>query len=123
MVSWKWQCLSQAKQVMNRDAIFLATFLERESDYEGLEWIYPGCVGYTFKCIQDLADKNDLVCEKLEYNHPNSQTWFAIRHRSFIEVRDSSTSSVNWQRIEDFRAGLSQSRSRLDEIRAALISF
>ena len=72
------QCLKEAKAVMNQDAIFLATFVLGKEDYEGSEWVYPGCVTFKEKTIERMISNADLVCRKLKWRHPNGQTWFAI---------------------------------------------
>lgn len=74
------RCLSEAKTVMNQEALFLATFVIGENNYSGSEWVYPGVVTYNHKYILELALKNNLEVIKTEWYHPNVQTWYVFFH-------------------------------------------
>jgi len=72
------KCLFEAKNVMDQCSIFLATYIDGETNYLGSGWVYPGCVKYTFEKIRSLAIEQGLECTKLKWLHPNGQTWVAI---------------------------------------------
>jgi SAM-dependent methyltransferase len=60
------RCLAQAKLAMKQDAVFVANFLQGDSDYQGDEWVYPDCCSYTFGFFESLARKHGLRCAPLE---------------------------------------------------------
>ena len=66
---------------MEPGAIFAATFMQGKDNYQGDEWVYPGCVTYTLEHMSELAAENGLECTRLDWKHPNGQTWVAYTHR------------------------------------------
>ena len=74
------RCLSEAKQVLGPDGIFAATFFPGETNYEGNEWVYPGCVYYTLEYFSGLVADEGLACKPLNWTHTNQQKWVAITH-------------------------------------------
>ena len=66
-----------ASHNLNDKGVFIATFIEGETDYDGTNWVYPGCVEFRFETIKSIAAKNNLQCFKLDFHHPR-QTWIAI---------------------------------------------
>lgn len=72
------ECMHEAKEVMKPAAIFAATFLEGESNYSQDDWFYPGCVTYTFERFADIVRMEGLDCKRLDWYHPNEQTWTVI---------------------------------------------
>jgi len=72
-------CLAEARRVMKPTTIFAATFLRGTTDYEGADWQYPDCVTYTLERMQSLAADAGLVCELLDWPHPNNrQSWVCL---------------------------------------------
>lgn len=80
------RCLEEAGKVMTESSIFAATFGEGEENYSGNEWVYPGCIHYTFEFFSSLVQKVGLTCEKISWSHPNGQTWVVITHRDFAAL-------------------------------------
>ena len=74
------QCLQQAKVRLKPNGYFLATFVHGKENYEGNEWVYPGCVTYTKKKIMSLIRENGLDAILLPWDHPNKQRWYLIFH-------------------------------------------
>ncbi|MFQ5593792.1 MAG: methyltransferase [Anaerolineae bacterium] len=74
------RCLSEAKEVMNTTAVFVANFAEGEHNYKGSEWIYPGLVTYTFDYLSRLAEEQGLTCSRMEWPRLNTLTWVTITH-------------------------------------------
>lgn len=74
------RCLSEAKQVMAPNALFIATFVQGERDYEGDGWVYPGCVSYSLERIVALAEDQGLACRTIEWPHQTQQTWVVYSH-------------------------------------------
>jgi SAM-dependent methyltransferase len=75
------RCLSQAKQSLEPAGILAATFFPGNENYEGTEWVYPGCVFYTLEYFGGLAAAEGLLCRPLNWTHTNQQKWVAITHR------------------------------------------
>ncbi len=65
------QCLSEAKKVMKSTTTFVANFVRSNKDVgtKG-NWVYPGCVAYTFKTIRSLLAEQNLKCDPITWNHP-----------------------------------------------------
>lgn len=72
------RCLSEARRVMTPTSVFAATFVKGEENYKGDEWVYPGCVTYTFDYIRELVEDHGLKCAPIEWHHPAKQTWIMI---------------------------------------------
>jgi SAM-dependent methyltransferase len=70
------QCLSEVAQNLASDGLFLATFIWGKNDYEGEEWVYPGCVEFKASSIKELAwSKYGLKMQRTNWPHPNGQNW------------------------------------------------
>lgn len=74
------RCLSQAKQALEPNGIFAATFFVGTENYEKDEWVYPGCVYYTQAFFTQMASAEGLACKPLTWTHSNQQTWVALTH-------------------------------------------
>jgi SAM-dependent methyltransferase len=74
------RCLSEAKKALEPEGIFAATFFPGAENYEGSEWVYPGCVYYTMEYFSKLAADEGLACKPLNWTHTNQQKWVAITH-------------------------------------------
>lgn len=74
------RCLSEAKKVLEPSGIFAATFFPGDTNYEGSEWVYPGCVYYTLEYFTKLAADEGLACKPLNWTHTNQQKWVALTH-------------------------------------------
>jgi len=74
------RAFSEARQCLAKNGVFAATFMIGPENYTGDKWVYPGCVTYSEVHIQALANQADLEATKLDWPHPNGQTWFAITH-------------------------------------------
>jgi hypothetical protein len=72
------QCLKSAKAKMKPQSLFLTTFVEGKEDYQGQEWVYPGCVEFSPQGIQKMAKDCGLVATRTNWPHPNNQTWYLI---------------------------------------------
>ena len=73
------KCIKEASEVLRREGIFLATYIEGP-DSNKKDWTYPSGVTYTFKTIKQLCNKYKLVCEKMKLKHPGNQTWIRMKH-------------------------------------------
>jgi SAM-dependent methyltransferase len=107
------RCLSEAKQALEPAGVFAATYFIGETNYEGTEWVYPGSVSFREEYFARMAADEGLACKKLNWSHPNQQTWVAITHREHInevpDLADASRIGV----LEHQVAALTQ---RIDEL-------
>ena len=65
---------------MNKDGFFLATFVLGMENYEGDEWVYPGCVYFKHNHILKMVRAQGLDAIQTKWMHPNNQTWYVIFH-------------------------------------------
>ena len=92
------KCLKEAKAVMKRDGLFLATFVLGKNNYNGNEWVYPGVVTYRHSYILDLIKKQKLDTIKTKWLHSNIQTWYVIFHpenRKMVERAVDNLFTIN----------------------------
>lgn len=76
---------SEAAKVMPASSIFLASYLQDESDYSGSEWVYPGVSRYTFATVEALAAQSGLKCGLSQWPHPGKQRWLVFYRASNAE--------------------------------------
>lgn len=76
----------QAKKVLAPEGLFAATFVLGEKNYEGDEWVYPGCVNFTPEFVHERAAAHGFVAKQMHKNHPNGQTWFVLKHKEASET-------------------------------------
>ena len=88
------KCLSEARRVMNPDAIFAATIMEGKDIYEGSEWTYPSMATYPLNYFLKLVDTSGLVGRRLNWYHPTGHTWVAIM-RPDSKIAQSVVSRTN----------------------------
>jgi SAM-dependent methyltransferase len=72
--------LEEAKKVLAPKGLFAVTFVLGDTDYEGDEWVYPGCVTFTQEFIHARAAQHGFVAKQMHKHHPNGQTWFVFAH-------------------------------------------
>jgi hypothetical protein len=72
------KCLSNVQVCMRPNGIWAATFVRGTSDYNGQEWVYPGCVTYTIERMKLLAAESGLEAAPIDWPHPNGQTWLLL---------------------------------------------
>jgi len=71
-------CLLNLSKVANKNFKLLASFIEGDENYEGSDWVYPGCVTYRFDFMKQLAEEYGFKCRKTDDAHPNNHTWLLI---------------------------------------------
>lgn len=72
------KCFAEARASLAAPGLLVATFLEGPTDYAGDEWVYPGCVKYTYDWLQRTAADHGLGCARLCWPHPGNQSWVAF---------------------------------------------
>ncbi len=71
-------CLFNLSKVANKNFKFLASFIEGNENYQGNDWVYPGCVTYRFDFMKNLVEEYGFRCTKTDDIHPNNHTWLLI---------------------------------------------
>lgn len=74
-------CLNNLRKVAKDGFKLLASFIEGKENYDGNEWVYPGCVTYTYGFMKDLAAKHGFSCVMLDEYHPNNHKWVLIKKK------------------------------------------
>ncbi|MGA2582752.1 MAG: class I SAM-dependent methyltransferase [Tepidisphaeraceae bacterium] len=74
------RCLSEAKKSLAATGVFAATIFPGETNYDGTEWVYPGCVKYTLEYFAKVVAEEGMAAKPLDWMHPKGQKWFAITH-------------------------------------------
>ncbi|GEM_PF-1283502 len=94
------QCLKEARQCLDSDGLFLATFIWGKEDYEGDDWVYPGCVAYRPSSIKKKAwDEAGLKMLTTDWPHPNGQNW-VIFHLPGHELEAEKVSRFSLDKFE-----------------------
>lgn len=68
------QWLAQASGLLGESGALVATYVSSDTDNERRGWIYPECVGFTSKTLDELARKRGLEFLPLDWHHPR-QNW------------------------------------------------
>lgn len=96
-------CLSEAVQVMEPSAVFAATFVRGEADYDGEDWVYPDFVRYTLDRIVELGKAHGLLCRPLEWPSPEEQSWVLFSRVDRRGEGDATDQAVPlWNLREEF---------------------
>ncbi|WP_316168703.1 MULTISPECIES: class I SAM-dependent methyltransferase [unclassified Bradyrhizobium] len=100
------RCLEQAKEVMHKDSLMLATFCVGATDHVGDEWVYPKPTRYTKPFITKLVQDSGLYCTHVDYPHPYEQQWFFVtREDRPIDVgRIVRGENFSWETVSRRRA-------------------
>jgi hypothetical protein len=88
--------LSQVSLHMKDTAALLGTFLVGAEDYDGLGWVYPGCVRYRPETLAGLAAESGFNFRVLDWSHPR-QTW-ALFSRPGYDAALIDGGSISWNR-------------------------
>jgi hypothetical protein len=67
-------CLKEASGCMHADSKFFATYVAGDTDYDGDQWLYPGCCNYTAEKMRAMAEAHGLALTTDEMPHPHGQT-------------------------------------------------
>jgi SAM-dependent methyltransferase len=71
------QCFSEAARVMTPSSVFVASFFEGPTDYQGSGMAVRA--EFRFDTVAAIARSNGLSCERLAWPHPDMQQWLVIR--------------------------------------------
>ena len=116
------RCLSEARDVMTRSSIFVATFVEGDRNYDGTKWAYlgdevtytqdvepRGSVTYTLEFFQKIAAACNLACTPLHYPHPR-QCWVAFTDPEGVDRLPQTDPATRIGYLEDELARLRRKR-------------
>lgn len=70
------RCLQQARASMHERSIFVATYLESDTDHVGEEFVYPWVTQFRRDSIERWVTDAGLRCIHLDLGHPFDQRWF-----------------------------------------------
>ena len=73
------RCISQVKECMKPNSVFVATFFKGDNNYAGEEWVYPGFVAYTLERMTQMVNEFGLKCHPTDW-HYHRQTLILITH-------------------------------------------
>lgn len=68
-------CLDKVALCLKKDGLLFATFVNGVNNYEGDEWVYPGCVEYCETRMEQFAKDSGMSFKIVDWAHPNGQTW------------------------------------------------
>lgn len=85
------KCLSEARQIMTKNSLFVSTFVEAEVNYDGDDWVYPDFITYTRQKMMRLFKDHGFLCSVYVWPHPCLQTWMV----ACIDI------SENQKRLDD----------------------
>lgn len=80
------KCIVESFGVLEREGVFLATFVLGNTNYDGDAWVYPGCVTYTNEHILGMIRNCNMEGHQMKYDQKNGQTWYAIYHKENKEA-------------------------------------
>lgn len=66
-----------------KSGALVATYVEGDHDYDGIDWVYPGCIPYRQSTMQALAAKHGFRFQKLDWMHLHGQTWTVFAKESY----------------------------------------
>jgi hypothetical protein len=95
------RCLSEAKQVMHTESLFLATFLEGDENYASNEWSYPDGAYYTRPFMFSLVSEAGLIAHRLPWRQVGGQTWIAIARPESATTLDTLDQRLRGQLLDD----------------------
>lgn len=84
------RCFREAAAVMHEKSYFLATFMPGDSDYQGTDWVYPGCVTYRPETVHKMAREAGLIAYPTDWPHPNGQEWYLLRSQNAPQAAPAS---------------------------------
>lgn len=89
------RCLQQAREVMHSKSIFVATYLENDTDHVGEDFVYPWVTQFTREFITDAVTEAGLRCTHVDWPHPFDQRWFLATDPA--NELDLSRLTLPWQ--------------------------
>lgn len=89
--------LSDISRHLSNDGILLGTFLIDDSDSKETGWIYPGCIKFNPKTVEQIAIKYELNFQLLNWFHPR-QTWAAF-YKNDYDTTLIKDNDISWNRF------------------------
>ena len=73
------RCISQVKECMKPNSVFVATFIKGDNNYAGEEWVYPKFATYTLERMTQMVNEFGLKCHPADW-YDLTQTLMLITH-------------------------------------------
>ena len=108
------KCLSEAKKVMKKNSIFIATYYKGDKNYKGKMWVYPHSVTYKEDFIIAIAARFGFDYQEVDWPHPHYQTWIMFKYPD-NETKFDDLSSAS--KILKLQTQLEYTRKRLKKTR------
>lgn len=89
----KW--LKHCKNILSLNGVLLATFVIGDNDTEATGWVYPECVDFTEKYINELGREHSYKVEFLNWTHPR-QKWVAFCNPNFNSSLFAKNGTPSW---------------------------
>jgi SAM-dependent methyltransferase len=106
-------CLSQVSKHLSKEGFFLATFIWGKSDYQGEEWVYPGCVTFKLSSIKKLAmEKHGLEMKTTDWPHPNGQNWVVFHFPNNDKAQEIAAFNLNQYKSDISNPAQEESQSQ-----------
>lgn len=99
------RCLSEAKKVMRKESIFVASYLKGEEDKEH----YPGGYTWTEKTMRGMVEEAGFYYHKIIWPHPNDLSWIMISFKEERVIRFGGegimppTGDIVWRELNDIQ--------------------
>lgn len=84
------RCISQVKECMKPNSIFIATFINGDNNYTGKKWVHRGFVTYTLERMTQMVNEFGLKCHPTDWCF-RDQTLILITHPEIgVSIPDSN---------------------------------
>jgi SAM-dependent methyltransferase len=84
------RCLSQVKECLKPNSIFVATFIKGNNNYAGEEWVYPDFVTYTLELMTQIVNEFGLKCHFMDWYHRNQTMILITDPETKVSIPDSN---------------------------------
>jgi hypothetical protein len=111
------RCFAQAREVVGPHSKFFATFIPGEVDYDGDEWVYPGCVNFRRQTMRRIAGEHGFTMKVLGWPHP-AQTWALFRPVEAPKQRLPFALRRHRRHIKRLNARLASQQAELSRLRS-----
>jgi cyclopropane fatty-acyl-phospholipid synthase-like methyltransferase len=94
----KWQmelCMKNAANNLSENGRFVFNYGKAKRDYEGNEWVYPGCVRFRPETIHQIVEKFDLHWAEIELPFNFGANWVVVsKNKSCLKICEQFTTKL-----------------------------
>lgn len=99
--------VAEFSSLLSSGGTAVVTYLEDTKDSDESGWIYPGCVKFTRRTLEDIARRHGLAFVSLDWRHPRQQ-WALLATPGFESARFVG-STPGWNQGFDWYVSRQQS--------------